>query len=92
MGYLSTGKQRVFWGYQIVITLGAREFVAKSEGGAESFRPVLRVCNDVLRAEGLRLLVAGNAPSYAESGLSSGSGYGYVEGCSKALKIMSEYL
>ena len=90
MGHLLTGRQRVFSGYQIVITLAGKEIVAQSQGYSESYRPVLRECNQILAAQGLRLQVAGNAPRYSESPMSGGAGYGYVEGVSKALKIMSE--
>lgn len=91
MGFLLTGKQRVFWGYRLIITLADREFVAKSKGCSESYLPVLTVATEILAAEKLLLLVVGNAPSYTESAMSGRGGRGYVDGCKSALGIMSEY-
>lgn len=91
MGIMSTGKQRVFWGYQLIISLPDREFVAKSKGYSGSYLPVLVVANEILAEEKLRLLVAGNAASYSESAMSGDGGRGYIDGNKFALKIMSEY-
>jgi hypothetical protein len=92
MGIIFTGKTRSFWGHQIKIEWNDKSFSGKSQNSADSYLSALSECNKNLESEGLRLLVAGNSPSYSESGLSSGSGFGYVNGRPSAIEIMSEYI
>ena len=92
MGILTTGRQRVFWGYhQIVIELPDGRVVGKSKGYSGSYSFALDNCNEALREAKLRLLVAGNAPTYSESAMSSGSGMGYVVGRQSAVGIMATW-
>jgi hypothetical protein len=91
IGIVTTGKQRAFWGCQMIIRLPDREIVGRSKGNSDSYLPVLRETNKLLAAMNLILLVAGNAPSYSESALSGGGGRGYVDGSKSALRIMSVY-
>ena len=90
LGTVSTGKSRVFWGYQISINLGDREIIGKSQGYSESYVLALKECNWKLEAEGLLLLVAGNSAHYSESAMSGSAGYGYVSDRMAAVHIMSD--
>ena len=91
MGKISTGKQRVFWGHQIIIQMPENAIAGKVKGWTESYLEALRECNTQLFAVDLRLLVAGNGPSYNESAMSSGAGFGYVGGRKSGLHIMSSW-
>ena len=88
-GILSTGKSRTFFGYQIILKIGAKTITGKSKGYSETYRLALADCNQQLETEGMKLLVAGNVASYNESPMSGGGGGGYVEGVRKAVDIMS---
>ncbi|MFO1424725.1 MAG: hypothetical protein U1F70_13960 [Candidatus Competibacteraceae bacterium] len=88
-GIVSTGKSRVFWGYQILIKNGQMEIVGKSKGDSEPYSLALKDCNRKMESEGLVLLVAGNSDNYSESPMSGGAGYGYIKGIKEAIDIMS---
>lgn len=89
MGFITTGKSRVFWGYQLVITSALGIFTGRSKGYAETYSLALADCNTQLTNEGLQLLVAGNSRGYNESAMSGGSGYGYLPGKKQGVKMMS---
>ena len=88
-GILSTGKSRVFWGYQITLRLENVNVTGKSQGYVETFTLALQDLNEKLAPHNLRLNVAGNHSSYRESRMSCGSGYGYLAGHQQAVDIMS---
>ena len=88
-GIVSTGKSRVFWGYQISIRNGTMAIVGKSQGYSETYSGALRECNSKMESEGLLLLVAGNSENYSESPMSGGVGYGYISGTKEGIDIMS---
>lgn len=88
-GIVSTGKSRVFWGYQILIKNGIVEIVGKSQGYSETYSLALKDCNKKMESEGLLLLVAGNSHHYSESPISGAAGYGYIEGVKETVDIMS---
>lgn len=85
---ISTGKQRVYWGHQLVIVLPETDIVGRIKAGTGSGIDELHLCNAQLRDRGLRLLVAGNAPSFSVSAMSESSGFGYIGGHEEALHIM----
>lgn len=91
LGVISTGKSRVFYGYQIEITNEKFSiFIAgKSKGYSETYSIALRDCNNKMEEAGLSLLVAGNSSDYSESAMSGGSGYGYIKGRKERIYIMS---
>ena len=89
METIETGKQRVHWGYQLVLALPDGVIVARRPGWSGSYQDVLQDCNAQLAARNLRLLVAGNASSYNESAMSGEGGSGYVQGRHSPLHIMS---
>lgn len=89
MGIITTGKSRMFEGYFIYVRIENLEIIGKSKGNCDSYRLALDDCNDRLDKEGLRLMVAGNAPTYSESALSGVSGYGYISGGRDPLGIMA---
>ena len=89
MGFITTGKSHVFWGYQLMITSELGIFTGRSKGYAETYSLALRDCNTQLAAAGLQLLVAGNSRGYNESAMSAGSGYGYLPGKKQGVSIMS---
>lgn len=88
-GIISTGKTRVFWGYQIIIRMGWKEIIGRSKGYSETYALALKDCTEQLAAMGITLLVAGNSADYSESALSGGSGYGYLEGKQGGVHLMS---
>lgn len=90
-GIISTGKSRVFWGYQILIKNDQIEILGKSQGYSETYSLALKDCNRKMEEGGFILLVAGNFDNYSESSMSGGSGYGYIEGIKEAIDIMSFY-
>lgn len=90
IGILSTGRSRVFWGDQIIVYIEQTSFIGRNKGNSESYHPALRDLNEKLAAKDLRLLVAGNHPSYIESPMSGLSGYGYI-GRGGSCKMMSFY-
>ena len=89
LGIVSTGKQRVFWGYRLVIYAPDFIIVGSSKGYSESYRPALRDCNEKMTEHGLVLLIAGNVENYSESAMSGGSGYGYLRNTRGSVNIMS---
>ena len=94
-GSILTGKQRVFSGLYISITIGSKKIIGKSHGAQESYQAALHDCNRQLQAIDMILLAAGNLDDYSESGLSASSGMGYINN-SGPVDIMSlpptEYL
>lgn len=89
--FISTGKQRVYWGHQLVIELPEMSIVGRVKGGGGSYISELQLCNAQLQDAGLRLLVAGNDPTYYVTGLSESSGFGYISGHKKAVHIMQQW-
>lgn len=87
-GIILTGKSRVFWGYQIIIEIEDNVIIGRHEGYSESYFEALADCNIKIRQLGLKLLVAGNLPSYYETPLSGGAGYGYVAGKAGPVDIL----
>lgn len=85
---ISTGKQRVHWGYQLVVVLPETSIVGRVKAGTGSCIDELRLCNAQLQDLGLRLLVAGNDSSFNVSAMSESSGFGYIQGHEQALHIM----
>ncbi len=86
MGVVTTGKQRVFFGYykKVVSPDGV-------EGTGESpatIRKALHSLGDQLANGGRRLLCAGRHDCFYESGLSFNSGFGYIEGRDGSLHMM----
>lgn len=90
IGRLTTGRSRVFWGDQIIVYIEQTSFIGRSKGDFGSYHPALMDLNEKLAAKDLRLMVAGNHPSYIESPMSGLSGYGYIEK-GGSCKIMSFY-
>lgn len=89
---VTTGKSRVFNGYRIVVYFLDVAIEGRDTNYSESYTKALKDCNKKLEAEGWRLLVAGNAPGYYETGLSCGRGQGYIKGQKgPAVDIMSFY-
>ena len=89
LGTVSTGKQRVFYGYRIAVYIGDKCIIGDSKGYSESYRLALKDCNTKMAAEGFILLVAGNSSNYSESPMSGGAGCGYRKGEQKGVHIMS---
>ena len=89
LGRVSTGRSRVFWGYQLVVSVAGVDFTGRSQGESGSYLPAVRACADALQAAGWQLRVAGTAPGYSESAMSGGAGFGYVEGVQGGVHIMS---
>jgi hypothetical protein len=72
---VSTGKQRVHVGYRTVLESEIRNF----RSGHHSTRiAALRALDQQMQEQGYRLHVWGLDPRYYETGLSDGSGYGYI--------------
>lgn len=88
MGHLTTGKNRVHWGRQILVSTPKGDIVGKSQGDTGSYRPPLIECNRLMGEAGYSLLVAGNTPGYSESALSGPSGQGYPSGRLNPVSIM----
>ena len=86
--FISTGKQRVYWGNQLVIELPEMSIVGRVKAGGGSYISELKLCNAQLEDVGLRLLVAGNDSTYYVTGLTESSGFGYINGHKKAVHIM----
>lgn len=87
IGRLYTGKQRVFEGYQVSVRLGPKHLVGRSNS---SLRDALRRVANECESAGFRLCVAGLVDGYSESGLSSNSGFGYVQG--ECIHMMTEWI
>lgn len=77
MGGVYTGKQRVFEGYQVAVLLGSDPWIGRDN---HSLRAALRKVASQCESAGFRLSVAGVADGYSESGLSSNTGFGYIQG------------
>ena len=94
MGRIVTGKQRVYHCDQIMVRVGWKSIIGRTRGDCGSYLPALASCNEQLKDINLSLLVAGNEKSYSESGMSGGSGHGYLgDGREfKCYKIMDEYI
>lgn len=87
-GVILTGKSRVFLGYKIIIEIAEEKITGTSEGYSESYSGALADCNNKIRQLGLMLLVSGNVPSYVETPLSGGAGYGYIAGKAEPVDIL----
>ena len=88
IGEVTTGRQRVFSRYFIRVTLpdGTLEIGEDQH----SVRSALMNVATKLSARNLRLMAVGASLGFGETGLSWNSGWGYVDGCSKAVHMMSE--
>ena len=86
---VTTGKSRVFWGYQIIVYYKGVAIAGRSKGYSETYSLALKDCNSQMAEQGLTLLVAGNLSSYSESAMSGPAGYGYIKGKKTGVRIMS---
>jgi hypothetical protein len=89
IGTLTTGKSRVFWGYQIIVYYKGVAIAGRSKGYSETYSLALKDCNSQMAEQGLILLVAGNLSTYSESAMTGPAGYGYLRDNKTAVKIMS---
>jgi len=89
IGTLTTGKSRVFWGYQIIVYYKGVAITGRSKGYSETYTLALKDCNTQMAEQGLTLLVVGNLSSYSESAMSGPAGYGYIKGKKTGVRIMS---
>ena len=78
VGIVTTGRQRVFsrWFVQVCLPDGSRGSGESSDGPVQA----LRRLDDAFHLMGIRLLASGLDPRFYESGLSSGSCWGFMEG------------
>lgn len=81
-----TGRTRSLQGYLVTVRLGDQVF---SSGRCADGLLAVKTCGAVLQQHGFTLLAAGASQPFQESGLSSGTGYGYV-GSSKAVHVSSQ--
>lgn len=89
IGTLTTGKSRVFWGYQIIVYYKGVAIAGRNKGYSGTFSLALKDCNTHMAEQGLTLLVAGNLSTYSESAMSGPAGYGYITGNKTGVHIMS---
>ncbi|RIZ64938.1 MAG: hypothetical protein D0531_12165 [Methylococcales bacterium] len=89
LGIITTGKSRMFWGYQIIINYKDVTIAGRSKGYSETYSQALKDCNTQMAEQGLTLLVAGNLPTYSESAMSGPAGHGYIKGYQTGVRIMS---
>jgi hypothetical protein len=86
IGIIETGRSRVYAGIFLKITLPD----GWSCIGEDRWSPIAAL-HDVARrieAEGGAMMCVGLDPRFNESGLSSGTGYGYLDGQGEALYMM----
>jgi len=86
IGVITTGRQRVFSRYYVRVRLpnGTTECGEDHDGPVQA----LRRLNDLLKSCGVRLLAAGLDPRFYESGLSSQTSWGYLEGEHRAYHMI----
>ena len=86
VGVIETGRQRVYEGLYLKITMSdGRSWIGEDRWSR------LTALHDVSRqieAEGGTMMCVGLDPRFYESGLSAGSGYGYIDGHCGALYMM----
>jgi len=89
-GYVTTGKQRVFMNYRLVIKEKetGRSFVGNYR---HHLWGTLCDVQKKMNEQGLDLHVAGTSGRYYETGLSHNSGWGYLHGRSGAIRMMDSY-
>ena len=86
MGIIETGRQRVFAGHYIkVLGPEGEEWLGED---ASSMRAALRALDEDVGRDGGRLLCAGLHDGFHESGLSTDTGYGYIQGYPRAVHMM----
>jgi hypothetical protein len=86
LGFVDTGRSRVFAGYFVRVTLDT-EGVISSEDDHSFFRAVCKLAA-LLKEMSLTLICAGTDPRWAESGLSFNSGWGYLPDHDAPVHIM----
>lgn len=86
IGAITTGRQRVFSRFFVRVKLPDGADVSGEDTGG----PVqaLRRLNETLLLKGIRLHAAGLDPRFYESGLSSQSSWGYLDGEDRAYQMM----
>ena len=89
IGTITTGKSRVFWGYQIIVYYKGIAIAGRNKGYSGTYSLALKDLNTHMAEQGLTLLVAGNLRSYSESAMTGPAGYGYLRGNKTAVRIMS---
>lgn len=77
LAVIRTGKSRSLHGYVASVVVGEQEY-----NGASRYSELqaLQACANAMREQQMELLCAGVGDQFRESGLSSGTGYGYVHG------------
>jgi len=88
IGTITTGKSRVFWGYQIIVYYKGVAITGRSKGYSDTYSLALKELNTQMAEQGLTLIVAGNLPDYRESAMSGPAGYGYITGKKTGVRIM----
>lgn len=86
MGIIETGRQRVYSGHYIKVRGPEGEQWLGED--AASVRAALRALDEDIGHDGGRLLCAGLLDRFQESGLSVDTGYGYIDGYSRAVHMM----
>ena len=90
-GYVSTGKQRVFMNYRLVIREKDNGRSFAGEYRHHLWGTLCDVQKKMLEME-LELHVAGTSERYYETGLSHNSGWGYLHGRNGTIRMMdSDY-
>lgn len=81
-----TGKTRVLHGYVASVVVGEQSFDGASRYSALE---AVKACTEKMRSEGMILLSAVATGRFRESGLSAGTGYGYVD-AGQAVHMMGQ--
>jgi hypothetical protein len=86
LGFIDTGRSRVFAGYFVRVTLQTEGVISSADD--HSFFRAVRKLAALLNEMSLTLTCAGTDPRWAESGLSFNSGWGYLPDHDAPVHIM----